>query len=194
MMEEQLEQREQDLEQAKQDILDLEKELSEARNQHEATVQMLMAKLAREQEHRTRLSTRLDLYEQQHAGHQSEKEREHERTFFERWLGTSSSKHSEKDFQRLQRDMQKRLDTITALQEEMAAQKEAHSVVLQTKEHILHSLLEQNTALVRENENLVQRSSVPPMSFTSGFTAHTFSCACVVPVTDSDSSGSRAQG
>jgi hypothetical protein len=66
-----------------------------------------------------------------------------------------SAKADARAIQRLEAELTLQLDRNAGLQEELEAQREAHTVVLATKESVLLSLLQQNLKLQNDYDALV---------------------------------------
>ena len=130
------------------------------RDDYEAHVQRLMMKLSREQQARIQAEDSLEDALQRLWS--DEEERKNAGGFFSLFTGSSSARRDERrGLSARERSLARSLDIAQSrafqLAAELEANKEAHSIVLDTKEGVMRSLVKQNSQVTTERDVLKKR-------------------------------------
>ena len=130
------------------------------RDDYEAHVQRLMMKLSREQQARIQAEDSLEDALQRLWS--DEEERKNASGFFSLFTGSSSARRDERrGLSARERSLARSLDIAQSrafqLAAELEATKEAHSIVLDTKEGVMRSLVKQNSQVTTERDVLKKR-------------------------------------
>lgn len=133
------------------------------RDDYESHVQRLMMKLSREQQARIQAEDSLEDALQRLWN--DEEERKNSTSFFSLFSSSSSSRRDERraGLSARERSLARSLDIAQSrafqLAAELESNKEAHSIVLDTKESVMRSLVKQNSQLTTERDTLKMRSN-----------------------------------